>query len=166
MRRLFAVFVIVFLVGCGRQLPGELTARAPTVNATAVHHRHRKPTRAELERWFLTVYLASLPQPGMQQDGYPRPWHPCGGGEYPPCWRVGTESATAGLYRAFNPTGCSGRGCYGKWQFDPLTWDGFAGAMGRPDLLGRYFGHAPADQDAVARFGWNDGKGCTHWAAC
>lgn len=66
---------------------------------------------------------------------------------------------------AVNPTGCSGRGCYGKYQFDPRTWDAVARSMGRWDLVGNYL-PAEADQDAVASYLWAGGRGCSHWAAC
>lgn len=67
---------------------------------------------------------------------------------------------------AYNPTGCSGRGCYGKYQFDPNTWDAVARDMGRPDLVGNAAGASEADQDAVAAHLWDGGNGCSHWAAC
>lgn len=71
------------------------------------------------------------------------------GGDLPPCWVMMRESG--GNPRAYNPTGCSGRGCYGKWQFDPRTGDGTG---------------SEAEQDAEARRVWNHGKGCSHWNAC
>lgn len=67
---------------------------------------------------------------------------------------------------AVNPTGCSGRGCYGKYQFDPNTWNAVARDMGRPDLVGNAAGASEADQDAVAAHLWDGGNGCSHWAAC
>lgn len=66
---------------------------------------------------------------------------------------------------AVNSTGCSGRGCYGKYQFDPITWDNVARQMGRGDLVGNYL-PSEADQDAVAAYLWAGGAGCSHWAAC
>lgn len=69
-------------------------------------------------------------------------------------------------YGAVNATGCSGRGCYGAYQFDPVTWNAVAQQMGRPDLVGNVAGASPADQDAVAAHLWNGGAGCAHWSAC
>lgn len=87
------------------------------------------------------------------------------GGDLPPCWRMRIESG--GDYNARSPASfCSGRGCYGKWQFDPLTWDSAARRMGRVDLVGNYFPADPVDQDRVAAFLWDKGRGCSHWAAC
>lgn len=89
---------------------------------------------------------------------------PCGG-DLPPCKVKQRESG--GNYQAQNPRGCSGRGCWGAWQFDPRTWDGVARRMGRSDLVGvRPDLASPADQDAVARAAWANGAGCAHWAAC
>lgn len=84
--------------------------------------------------------------------------------DLPPDYVIDRESG--GDYGAYNPTGCGGRGCAGRYQFDPTTWDAQAVAMGRPDLVGHAFDASPADQDAVARFTWNNGAGCSHWAAC
>ncbi len=81
---------------------------------------------------------------------------PCGG-EYPPCWVAERESH--GNYAAVNSTGCGGRTCGGKWQFDPLTWDGYGGYEFAQDA-------PPALQDSKAKELWNGGQGCGHWAAC
>jgi len=67
--------------------------------------------------------------------------------------------------QAVNPTGCSGRGCYGKYQFDPRTWDSVVRQMGRNDLVGNYMPDE-GTQDAVASHLWAGGAGCSHWAAC
>lgn len=81
---------------------------------------------------------------------------PCGG-DLPPCWVLDRESGyndgdpwTYDVH-AYNPTGCGGRGCYGKWQFDPRTGDGTG---------------TEAEQDAEARRVWAGGAGCSAWAAC
>lgn len=71
------------------------------------------------------------------------------GGDLPPCWVMMRESR--GDPGAHNPTGCNGRGCYGKWQFDPRTGDGTG---------------TEAEQDAEARRVWDGGRGCQHWNAC
>jgi hypothetical protein len=87
------------------------------------------------------------------------------GGDLPPCWVQARESG--GDYRAVNPTGCGGRSCGGAWQADPRTWDATVARMGRPDLVGVAPQDAsPDDQDAFARFLWDGGRGCAHWAAC
>lgn len=87
---------------------------------------------------------------------YPPSFQPCDGA-YPPCWRVGTESG--GNYNAYNPGGCGGSGCYGKWQFSG-EW---AGKLGLPADLSTA---TPAQQDEAARQLWNGGAGCSNWAAC
>lgn len=79
------------------------------------------------------------------------------GGDLPPCWVMQRESG--GSITAVNPTGCGGRGCYGKWQFDPRTWASFGGysnAHLAPESV----------QDDKARQLWAGGRGCSHWAAC
>jgi hypothetical protein len=82
---------------------------------------------------------------------------PCGGTDYPPCWRVQTESR--GEYGAYNPTGCGGHGCFGKWQFSG-AW---AGKLGLPVDIA----HAtPQEQDNAARLLWAGGAGCSNWSAC
>lgn len=48
------------------------------------------------------------------------------GGDLPSCAIMKVESRGPGYPNggdpnAVNPTGCGGRGCYGKWQFDPAT---------------------------------------------
>ena len=71
------------------------------------------------------------------------------GGDLPPCWVMQRESG--GNIHAYNRTGCSGRGCRGKWQCDPRTCSGTG---------------TEAEQDAEARALWNGGRGCAHWTAC
>ena len=96
-------------------------------------------------------------QTTMSDTTWPASYLPCGGTEYPPCLTVQNESG--GDYQAFNPTGCDGRGCYGKWQFSG-EW---AGELGLPlDLSAA----TPQQQDAAARLLWNHGAGCSNWSAC
>jgi hypothetical protein len=81
---------------------------------------------------------------------------PCDG-DLPPCAVAQRESG--GDYGAFNPNGCGGHACYGKWQFSG-AW---AGKLGLPlDIASA----TPAQQDAAARALWAGGAGCSHWAAC
>lgn len=88
---------------------------------------------------------------GGQVNGYP-----CGG-DLPPCWVLERESG--GDPNAVNPTGCGGYTCGGLWQFDPRTWDGYAGYA--------YAQDAPWEvQNEKARALWAGGAGCSHWAAC
>lgn len=61
------------------------------------------------------------------------------------------DRESGGDINAYNAGGCSGRGCYGKWQCDPKTCSGHG---------------TEEQQDAEARALWNNGKGCSHWAAC
>lgn len=106
-----------------------------------------------------TTTAPPRPAPTPIAQHYPASYQPCGG-EYPPCWRVQTESR--GDYSAFNPTGCSYRGrsgCYGKWQFG-WFW---GGKLGLPLDLAQA---TPAQQDEAARLLWNGGAGCGNWDAC
>jgi hypothetical protein len=79
------------------------------------------------------------------------------GGSLPPCSVMRRESG--GDPTAVNATGCGGRGCYGKWQFDPLT----SQALGYPGTMDQY---AESVQDEAARTLYADGAGCSHWGAC
>lgn len=87
---------------------------------------------------------------------WPVSYAPCGG-DYPPCSVVEIESH--GNYNAYNPTGCGGLGCFGKWQFAG-SW---AGKLGLPLDLSQA---TPEQQDNAARLLWNQGAGCGNWNAC
>ena len=74
---------------------------------------------------------------------------------------------------AVNWTGCGGRGCYGKWQFDPVTFiPGCTVSKWNAGTCGTYQGYqfaneAPEDvQDARAREIYDNGRGCSHWNVC
>lgn len=81
------------------------------------------------------------------------------GGDLPPCWVMMRESG--GDPNAVNPPpyGCSGNGCYGKWQFDLTT----SQALGYPLPMNQY---PESVQDEAARRLWNGGAGCAAWDAC
>lgn len=79
------------------------------------------------------------------------------GGSLPPCWVMQRESR--GNIRAINVGGCGGRGCYGKWQFDPLTSRG----LGYSLTMDQY--DEPVQDEAAATL-WAGGRGCSHWGAC
>lgn len=81
----------------------------------------------------------------------------CGGIDYPPCYVSDRESG--GSYSAFNPSGCGGNGCYGRWQFSG-AW---AGKLGLPSDLSTA---TPEQQDEAAKQLWSGGSGCGNWAAC
>lgn len=123
-----------------------------------------QPTqRKAMHRWFVHLAFAKWLR-GLSKITLPHygPAYLCGY-DLPPCYVMLRESS--GDPTAVNPTGCSGHGCYGKWQFDPTTWDAVARRIGRFDLVGRYLPPA-LDQDAIARALWANGAGCGHWAAC
>lgn len=71
------------------------------------------------------------------------------GGNLPPCWVMMRESG--GNIHAYNPTGCGGEGCNGKWQCDPRSCNGTG---------------SEAEQDASAAALWDGGRGCSNWNAC
>lgn len=99
----------------------------------------------------LTLEAEGNPRPTGMSRAYKSPATTTGrcGGDLPPCWVMMRESG--GNIHAYNPTGCGGRGCYGKWQCDPRSCDGTG---------------TEAEQDAEARRLWDHGRGCSHWAAC
>lgn len=132
--------------------------------AEDVHAWQRAVWQAELDRQ--AVARAEVEARGRAQaasassEGLGR----CGG-TFPPCWVLDRESG--GRPDAVNASGCGGRGCFGRWQFDPRTWDATAARAGRPDLIGVRPDHASAaDQDLLAAVLWDGGHGCSHWAAC
>ena len=60
---------------------------------------------------------------------------------------------------AINKWNYGGSGASGKYQAMPSTWGGYAGFQ--------YAADAPeAIQDLWASELWNNGAGCSHWAAC
>ena len=79
------------------------------------------------------------------------------GGSLPPCWVLQAESR--GNIRAVNAAGCGGRGCFGKWQFDPRTSQGLGYAL----TMDQY---PESVQDEAARTLWAGGAGCRAWGAC
>ncbi len=81
----------------------------------------------------------------------------CGGSDYPPCYVAQRESGNT--YGAYNPNGCGGSGCYGRWQFGGF----WACKLGLPCDLSSA---TPEQQDNAARLLWNHGAGCSNWAAC
>lgn len=94
----------------------------------------------------------SPPSTGTVGEGVP-----CGGSDLPPCWRVTIESR--GTWNAYNPTGCSGTGCFGPYQFGGF----WAGKLGLPGDLTT----TTHDQWVnAARELWAGGTGCSNWAAC
>lgn len=122
----------------------------------AIHERAARETVTTLPKPPPPAPVVVSPAPRTQ---YPPSYQPCDG-EYPPCWRVQTESR--GDYNAYNPTGCYSRGrsgCYGKWQFG-WFW---GGRLGLPLDLSTA---TPAQQDEAARLLWNHGAGCSNWSAC
>lgn len=101
--------------------------------------------------------VTPAPRVGTSVSGsWPTSLYPCGG-DLPPCWVAQRESG--GNYSAVNWSGCGGRSCGGKWQFDPLTWAGYGGYYYAQDA-------PPEVQDAKARLVWAGGAGCSHWNAC
>ncbi len=83
--------------------------------------------------------------------------YPCGNNVYPPCYVAQRESGNT--YTAYNPTGCGGSGCYGRWQFGGF----WRGRLGLPYDIANA---SPQQQDAAARLLWNHGAGCSNWNAC
>jgi hypothetical protein len=81
---------------------------------------------------------------------------PCGG-DLPPCYVVQRESG--GTWDAYNPTGCSGTGCWGPYQFGGF----WAGKLGLPSDLSTTTKEQWVN---AARLLWNHGAGCGNWAAC
>lgn len=99
---------------------------------------------------------APVSPPSPPRTSWPASYQPCDG-EYPPCWRVETESH--GDYNIVNWGGCGGRNCYGKWQFSG-EW---ACKLGLPCDLTLA---TPTEQDEAAKLLWNHGQGCGNWSAC
>jgi len=76
------------------------------------------------------------------------------GGSLPPCAVMERESG--GNLTVYNT---EGSGASGKWQALGSTWNGYGGYANAAD--------APESvQDDFARQLWDNGRGCSHWAAC
>jgi hypothetical protein len=98
-----------------------------------------------------SVHSAEAPSPSLVS------LEPCGGSDYPPCYVAERESK--GHYDAYNPSGCGGSSCFGKWQF--------SGAWACHFGLSCDIAHwTPEQQDEAARALWNGGVGCANWDAC
>lgn len=93
---------------------------------------------------------------------------PCGG-DLPPCWVLRRESLMAAdpprvwngnCYMPVGSLGQCGRStASGLWQVLRSTWKGYAGYINAAD--------APvAVQNDFARMLWQNGRGCSAWAAC
>lgn len=111
---------------------GDVTWIPPTSSTTFVQPKH------------VTVITSTTLAPRPRSA----PSERCGG-DLPPCSVMMRESG--GDINAYNPTGCNGRGCRGKWQCDPRTCSGVG---------------TEAEQDAEVRALWDNGRGCSHWNAC
>lgn len=146
----------------GRAFIADMEGLPTTTTVAPTTTTHTHPPRA---RTAPTV-RASRPAPAPAVIGTGA----CGG-SLPPCSVMQRESG--GNIRAINRTGCGGRGCYGKWQFDPVTFiPGCTVSKWNARTCGTYQGHqfasdAPEEvQDARARELWAGGRGCSHWASC
>lgn len=133
--------------------PVQVEQAPPTTEPEHVH----PPVTAARTRITVpptTVYEAPAPQGRSTSTGSGS--GSCGG-NLPPCSVMGAESG--GDPGAVNATGCDGRGCYGKWQFDPRTSQG----LGYPGVMTDY---PESVQDEAAAALWAGGRGCSHWNAC
>ena len=112
--------------------------------AEVVRQQHARAAWARLTAHLEAQRRASAYRPGQ-----------CGG-SLPPCYVMIRESR--GNIRAQNPRSTAS----GKWQFLDSTWRRIPAARGYSKAR-----HAPEQvQDAAARWLWNGGRGCSHWAAC
>lgn len=104
------------------------------------------------------VYGSSAGAPAVVETESSLNGYPCGAvHDLPPCWVMRRESG--GNPNAYNPTGCSGYGCYGLWQFSG-EWRCHFG------LSCDIAAWTPEEQTHAARTLWNHGAGCRNWAAC
>lgn len=133
-------------------MPTTTTTVPPTTTTTTARARTAPTVRA---------VSRPAPAPAVYGSGA------CGG-DLPPCSVMRRESG--GNIRAINRTGCGGRGCYGKWQFDPVTFiPGCTVTKWEARTCGTYQGFqfasdAPEEvQDARARELWANGAGHSHW---
>lgn len=138
--------------------PATTTTTEPPAPVTTVTVSKLPPTTRGTTT---TVYV--LPEAAGEEDDETwwakQPGYVPGacGGTLPPCYVMRRESG--GDPSAVNATGCGGRGCFGKWQFDPRTSQG----LGYSRPMNQY---DEATQDEAARRLWAGGRGCSHWNAC
>jgi hypothetical protein len=149
---------------------GMVTAQWAAVTAQTVQRleaeraaleEQARAAQAELERLAVEREAserarADQSAPAVAPGPAPTTPGPCGG-DYPPCQVAQRESGNS--YTAYNPTGCGGQGCYGRWQFSG-AW---AGRLGLPLDLTQA---TPQQQDDAARQLWNHGAGCSNWSSC
>lgn len=123
---------------------------AVTVKTTQTWGRTAPPYVIESSMFTTTTQPRARTAPNRRVVTMTGASHPCGPQfDLPPCYVMMRESR--GDPNAYNPTGCGGRGCRGKWQCDPRTCSGTG---------------TEEQQDAEARAIWNHGRGCAHWSAC
>ncbi len=130
--------------------------QAPPTTEPEPEHVH-PPVTVARSRTTTTVHQPwTIEQPAPQGRSTSTGSGACGG-SLPPCSVMGAESG--GDPGAVNATGCGGRGCYGKWQFDPRTSQGlgYAGVM---------TDYPESVQDEAAATLWDGGRGCSAWDAC
>ena len=139
--------LIAFSLLCAFLVGGLLLAQYPEPTPEQLSAIYQRPVQTITTQKPTTTTTEILVRVASVEVAYSGP-HACGG-DLPPCWVMMLESK--GDPNAYNPTGCNGRGCYGKWQCDPRTCDGTG---------------SEAEQDAEARRVWNNGHGCSHWNAC
>lgn len=173
------ITLVVLTSACGAAAPRTIDVRPrpsrtyPAPEAAAPHYPPaavaadaaiRARQAADLRLVVLTVAWqeAAKPKPapvvrvGTATHAYAEPSTGSGGcgGDLPPCYVMERESG--GSYSAYNPTGCGGNGCYGKWQFSG-AW---AGKLGLPADIASA---TPEQQDEAARQLYAGGAGCSNW---
>lgn len=170
---LLSCFALVALLSCGSKSPksfdvvatrGPVTQKIVSLNVTAAANDAIRARQAltfavgEASRrrnnlmQYLGSFRAATPTPPEFQVAAVSPTS-----SLPPDWVIERESH--GDYNAYNPTGCGGAGCFGRYQFSG-AW---AGKLGLPLDLSQA---TPEQQDAAARELWANGAGCQNWSAC
>lgn len=126
----------------------------PVICPSEPHPAHHEPCQGTRARSAPTEsYEAPSPQ---SRTTRPSSGNGRCGGDLPPCYVMEAESG--GDPNAVNADGCGGRGCFGKWQFDPLT----SQSLGYSRPMNEY-DEATQDQaarDLMAR------DGCSQWSTC
>lgn len=144
------VFLLVLVVALVVDLGERAVEPSPAVKTSQQWGRTAPPYVVDSAMFTTTTTARARTAPTKRTTMRAAGVHPCGPQfDLPPCYVMQRESG--GNINAYNPTGCGGRGCRGKWQCDPRTCSGTG---------------TEEEQDAEARALWNHGAGCSHWAAC
>lgn len=136
------------------KLHGE---RAAGCNLVALKcKKHRKPTGAQVHRYFNTLRAMVMPRPAAKLVTAGKPYQPPA--RVATVHAGGTLEAIAKCESGGNPSTNTGNGFYGKYQFTQSTWQSVGGS-------GNPAGASEAEQDRRAAMLYAR-EGASPWPVC